>query len=467
MDSGVHTTKEKALSLNLNEHIYGSLAEIGAGQEVAGNFFKAGGASGTIAKTMSAYDMKFSDAIYGETKRYVCEEKLMKMLDKEYGLLSKRLTHRAGQTCFFAYAITVETLNFKKTNSGHGWIGLRFQLDPLKPPNDCIIHVILKDPDTVWQQEVLGKVGVNLIYGCFYHRDPEELMISIMDNFDKGRVEIDMFRLHGHDFDHVDNRLMSLKMVKHGLTNAAMFDPKGNVMQPSSFLYKKNICVLRGRFRPVTHVNVDMMISGMKQFRKDREVIKEDLNVIAELTLKDLHHHEGDINESDFLDRVDSLCCLGQNVLISNYTEHYKLAAYLAQYTNGRRIGFIIGMNNLTSIFDEAFYANLGGGILESFGRLFGSNVKLLVYPSLGQNGTKLNSTQNFAPAPHLVHLYRHLLENNYIEDIENAKSENLHIISDQVLEMIHTGEPGWEAMVPFKVIQLIKEQKMFNYSEV
>lgn len=465
MEAGVHTTKEKALSLNLNESIYGTLAEIGAGQEVASNFFKAGGASGTIAKTMSAYDMKFSDAIYGATKRYVCEEKLLKMLDKEYHLLSKRLNHRADETRFFAFANTVETINYQKTNEGHGWIGVRFQLTPFAEPNDCIIHVILKDPDMLWQQEVLGKIGVNLIYGCFNHfADPEKLMTSIVDNFSKDRIEIDMFRLEGPAFKEIDNRLMSLQLVKHKLTRAAIFNQHGIVKQPSSFLYKKNVCVLRGRFRPVTHVNVDMMLAGVRQFKKELEENNEQFDVIAELTLKDLTL-DGEIDEQDFLDRVDLLNSLGQTVLISNYQEHYKLAVYLSRITKKGKIAFILGINNLARLFEEEYYADLPGGIMEAFGKLFAANQQVLVYPSMTDRAHELQTSENFQTSENLTHLYQHLKTNHFIQDIKNAKVENLHIISDNVLDMIKKGTPGWEEFVPYKVAHMIKQKKMFKYS--
>lgn len=456
------TTKEKALNLNLNEKIYGTLAEIGGGQEVAAHFFKAGGASGTIAKTMSAYDMTFSDAIYGQTERYVCEEKLLLMLNKEYNLLSKRLAFRAKRSNFFAFANTVETINYQRTNKGHGWLGMRFQLHPLSEPNICIIHVRLNDNDALWQQQILGDLGVNLIYACYNHTDPDDLINSLMDGINPGRVEVDMFRLEGPDFHHVDNRLMSLKLVKNGLTHAAMFDRDGNVMQPSESLYKKNIIVLRGRFRPVTHVNVDMMIRGLRQFRKDPEVNRDKLFIVSELTLNDLRN-EGEIDEMDFMDRVDLLCSLGQNVMISNYQEHYRLASFLAQFTRGKKIGIILGVKNLGRIFDEKYYENLSGGILESFGRLFGTNVQLLVYPS-NHSGKELETCKNFKPADHLKHLYLHLYENKKIIDIAGANLENLHIISDHVLAKIKNGESGWEKMVPNKVAESIKKNSMFEY---
>ncbi|WP_421879626.1 TonB-dependent receptor [Marinoscillum sp.] len=457
------TTKEKALSLNLDDKIYGTIAEIGGGQEVADYFFKAGAASGTIAKTMSAYDMTFSDAIYGKSVRYVCEDKLMKMLDREYSLLAQRLTNRAKRSHFFAFANTVETLNFKRTNQGHGWIGLRFQKHPNSDPNDCVIHVILKDNDPLWQQQVLGMVGVNLLHACYNFTEPEEILNSLTDNIHRSRLEIDMFRIEGPDFHHVDNRLMSLKLVKNGLTHAAMFGPKGNVLQPSAALYKKNIFVLRGRFRPVTHVNVDMMITGMRAFRKESDVEIQNITPIVELTLNDLTL-EGEVDETDFLDRVDLLCSLGQNVLISNYQEHYKLASYLSQFTRHRKLGIVLGYYNLVRIFDESYYENLNGGILESFSRLFGSNVKLFIYPTYKTNSEQIQTSKTFEPEPHLKNLFNYLLDNDKIQDIDGAKTENLHIISDDVLEMIQRGEVGWEEFVPNKVAEAIKNNHLFSY---
>lgn len=457
------TTKEKALQLNLDDRIYGTIAEIGGGQEVASHFFQAGAASGTIAKTMSAYDMTFSDAIYGKTQRYVCEEKLHKMLNREYSLLSQRLTHRAKRSHFFAFANTVETLNYRKTNEGHGWLGIRFQKHPNSEPNNCILHVWLKDNDNLWQQQLLGILGVNLIHSCYHKNEPEEIIIALRDNIHPDRLEIDMFHIDGPDFHHVDNRLMSLLLVKNGLTHAAMFGPKGNVMQPSEILYKKNVLVLRGRFRPITMVNVDMMLTGMRAFKKESDVDKDKLLSLVELTLNDLTL-EGEIDETDFLDRVDLLCSLGQTVLISNYQEHYKLAAYLSKFTKRRKIGIICGMGNLERIFDESYYENLNGGILESFSRLFGSNVKLLVYPALTSKGDKIVTIQDFHPPAHLISLYNFFKENKQIEDIEGANTENLHIISDEVLQMIQDDEDGWEKYVPRKVMEIIKKEHMFGY---
>jgi hypothetical protein len=458
------TTQEKALRINLSKAIYGSFAEIGAGQEVAANFFKVGGASGTVAKTISAYDMKFSDAIYGYCDRYVCEDRLMNMLNHEYPLLLERLPDRKDHTRFFAFADTIEALNFDRTNEGHGWIGLRFQLKPNSEPNEFVIHVKMKDNDPLQQQYAIGILGVNMIYGCMFMSEPEEIMLSLLDGITTKRMEIDMFRLSGPDYDHIDNRLMALKLVKHGLTKAAIFGPDGSVLQPSEVLYKKNVLVLRGRFRPVTHVNVDMLLSGRRLFRKEPDVDKEKIVMIAELTLNDLSL-DGDIDEKDFLSRADIVCSLGQNVMISNYFEYYRLVEYLSKITRGRKIGIILGIYALQKIFEEKTYSNLRGGIMESFASLFGTNVKLYIYPALlkDSNLYKLQDFEAGLPA-NLKSLFRYLVDNNKFQDVEDARISHLHIISDNVLAMIKKGELGWEQYVPQKVAAAIKEQGLFDY---
>ena len=456
------TTKEKALQINLKDDLYGSFAEIGAGQEVAANFFKAGGASGTVAKTMSAYDMTFSDAIYGQSERYVSELKLMKMLEKEYRLLEERLPHRAPDTRFFALANTVEALNYQKTNQPHGWIGVRFQMAPETKPNDCVIHVKMHDNDNIQQQYALGIVGVNLLYACLFHSDPDVILLSLTEGLAKGSIEVDMFRLRGPDFKFVDNRLMSLKLVKNGMTHAAMFGPNGDVMQPSEALYKKNVLVLRGRFRPVTHVNVDMMLTSLRQFKAENDVEKGKIVAITELTLNDLQA-DGEIDENDFLNRVDIVCSLGQNVMISNYLRYYRLVDYLSGITKGRKIGIILGIYNLQMVFEEKYYTHLRGGILQAFGILFGNNVKIYVYPSLKKNSA-IYSLDNFKLPRHLQYFFKYLMENDKMEAIKDADTKRLHIISDDVLGMIQEGKPGWEKYVPKKVEVAIKERCLFDY---
>lgn len=460
------STQEKALRINLSKSIYGSFAEIGAGQEVAANFFKVGGASGTIAKTMSAYDMKFSDAIYGVCERYVCEDRLIQMLNHEYRLLPERLQHRIADTRFFAFADTVEILNYERTNQGHGWIGLRFQLRPEGPYNDCVVHVKLLDNDQLQQQVSLGILGVNMIYGCMFIKDPEAIINSLLDGLTTRRMEVDMFRLSGPDFDHVDNRLMALKLVKNGLTKVAMFGPDGSVMQPSEALYKKNVLVLRGRFRPVTHVNVDMLLSSRRHFKHEADVDRSRMVVLTELTLNDLSAN-GQIDEKDFLHRAEVICSLGQTVLVSNYFEYYRLVDYLSRITKGKKIGLVLGIYALQKIFEEKTYENLKGGILESFAPLFGTNVKLYIYPALRQGSSNqlftLADFENELPV-NLRALFRYLMDNNKLEDIRKANVSNLHIISDNVLAMIRKGENGWEQFVPTKVSEAIKLNGFFDF---
>ena len=454
------TSKEKALQLNLRSEVYGTFAEIGAGQEVASVFFKAGLASGSIAKTMSAYDMTFSDAIYGTCERYVSRSRLDHMLKKEYNLLTKRLISRAKRTTFFVFADTIFTSSDEE-KLAHGWIGIRFQLHPNSPPNDCVIHVLLRDMDARWQQETVGVVGVNLLYACYFLSDPELFIRSLKDNLQRGSIEIDMFQLSGQSFAHIDNRVMSLKLVKNGLTKAVMFDPGGNVIQPIEALYKRDVLLLRGRFKPITHVSVDMMLGATKKFRQSPQVDKSRLILLSELTLKDLTDH-GEIDEHDFLDRIDLLCLLGQHVIISNYFMYYRLSTYISQCNQGRCVGIIMGYNNLLRIFDEKYYEERRGGLLEAMGSLFGTNATLYIYPCLGEDG-KLRTTKEVDLKEH-QQLFAYLHEHGRIVDIPVNNVQNLSIISDDVLRMLQTGEEGWERFVPRKVASAIKTNCFFEY---
>ncbi len=462
-------TKQKALVVNLDPQIYGSFAEIGAGQDVAANFFKAGASSRTIAKTMSAYDMHYSDAIYGAEKkrRYVSESRLITMLDHEYGLLIERLTEQRGATStFFAFADTVAALNYHKTNVGHGWMGVRFQLQPDGAFNDVILHVKLLDNDNNLQQQAVGILGVNLIYACFKCKQNVTLfLLSLMDDLSKDRIQIDMIRFDGPDFAKVDNRLMSLHLVKFGFTDAAVFGPDGKNLQPSEVLYKKHIVVVRGRFRPIINVHLDMLKTGLKQFLEEPVVDPENVVVLTELTLQSLKERnadlDADIDEKDFLDRVDILCSLGQTVMISNFQEYYKLVAYLSSVTK-LKMGVVLGYPNLEYIFSEFHYASLPGGILESFAALFSRKVKLFIYPTL-RDGV-LQNCQRFQLPPHLIDLYRYLVANDKIEDILGYNKDNLNIQTDKVLELIKAGANGWEEYVPAEVASMIKDRCLFGY---
>ncbi len=462
-------TKQKALAINLDPEIYGSFAEIGAGQDVAANFFKAGGSSGTIAKTMSAYDMLFSDAIYGaeKKKRYVSESRLISMLEREYGLLIERLAaQRGATTTFFAFSDTISALNYHKTNEGHGWMGVRFQLKPEGGYNDVILHVKLLDNDNNLQQQASGILGVNLMYACFnYHENSVLFLMSLMDDLSKDRIQIDMIRFEGPDFIKVDNRLMSLHLVKYGFSDAAVFGPDGKNQQPSEVLYKKNIVIVRGRFRPIINVHIDMLNTGVQQFLEEPDVDKENVVVLTELTLQSLKERNADMNadidEKDFLDRVDILSSLGQTVMISNFHEYYKLVAYLSTITK-LKMGVVLGYPNLEYIFSEEHYKNLPGGILESFATLFSRKVKLFIYPTL-RNGVIQNCLRLQLP-PHLIDLYRYLIANNKIEDITHYNRNNLNVQTDRVLDMIKEDEKGWEEYVPAEVATIIKDRCLFGF---
>ncbi len=481
------TTNRKALTINLDEPKYGTFAEIGAGQEVARPFFQAGGAAGTVAKTISAYDMTFSDAIYGKAPRYVSRERLALMLDHEYQLLLERLAEQRGdRTTFFVFADTVATKSFKGNNDAHGWMGIRFQTEPGGPPSEIVLHVRMWDKEAVLQQEALGIVGTNLIYGAFYYRaDPKKLILSLVDNVGTARMEVDMIQFSGPAFKDVDNRLVSLHLVEQGLTNAVMFGPKGDVLQPSEALYKKAILVERGSFRPVTHVNVDMLNCATAQFVQEPAVKGKDVIVLMEITMNNLLS-AGALDAKDFLSRVDLLAELGFTTIISNYSEYFRLTTYFRRYTK-EMIGVAMGINNLLEIFNEKYYEHLDGGILESFGRMFKYAVKLYIYPmrqeaydrylntgeAAAHHGTVashafasnvLITAKNVHVTDHLTNLYAHLLENHYIDCIVGFDRDILSIFSRDVLRRIKEGDASLEKMVPAPVATAIKKRNLFGY---
>ena len=466
--NSVPTTKSKALRVNLNANIYGTFAEIGAGQETVRNFFRAGGASGTIAKAMSAYDKDFSDAIYGEEpdNRYVTESRLKKMLRHEMELMEERLSRtKHPDKLFFSYANTVATINFSKKFKGHGWVGFRFQLDPLEDYNEIVLHLRFKETDARLQQETLGVLGVNLIYGAFYMYDnPKDLVKSFYDNLDKDQLEIDMINFSGPRFMYVDNRLMSLQLVKNGMTNAVMFDANGHNLLPAHVLYKKNILALRGSFRPVTKVNMDMYEKSKDLFFKENKVDPKTTQIIFEITLSNLRA-EGEINERDFLDRAELLCSLGQKVMITNFQEYYKLVEYFSEFTK-ERMALAMGVYNLIQIFDEKYYRNVSGGILEAFGKMFYRDLKVYMYPYREKETGDYITSDNLKVHPRMKELYKFFKHNGKLVDIKNFDPEILHIFSRRVLKMITEGESGWEEMLPQGIAEIIKKDRLFGYSK-
>lgn len=462
----VPTTEEKALRINLDPQAYGTFAEIGAGQEVARWFFRVGAASGTIAKSMSAYDMTFSDAIYGPAERYVSRQRLEAMLNLEFSLLLERLQARRGDhTRFFVFADTVAAQGFKRRDDCHGWMGVRFQTEPVAEPSQILIHVRMWDRENLQQQEALGIIGVNLLHLAIYLREHRNAFVpALIENLSTERVEVDMIELSGPAFRLVDNRLVMLELVSHGLTDAAMFDASGTAVQPSDSLYRKAILVERGSFRPITKVTLDMLRCAEARFVQEPPVQGQPVVEVMEMTLQNLLAG-GRIDPADFLDRVDLLGTLGKSVLISNFAQHFRLAAYLHRYTK-QMVGMVMGVPTLRELFQEKYYDDLGGGILESFGRLFKNDLKLYVYPMLDPTTQALITADNLVVAPNLKHLYQYLLQNQFIESLPGYDPACLPILSPTVLSLIKERDPSWETMVPPQVAEMIKKRRLFDRIE-
>ncbi|ADY30552.1 MULTISPECIES: hypothetical protein [Cellulophaga] len=461
----IPSTKAKTLRINLNPDIYGTFAEIGAGQETARHFFRSGGASGTIAKAMSAYDKDFSDAIYGVENdgRYVTQARLKTMLSHEMGLMEERISReKHPERLFFSYANTVATIDFAKKYKGHGWVGIRFQLDPdQKEFDEIIMHVRFKQNEARLQQETLGILGVNLIYGAFYkYHKPRKLLKYLYDHIDKDTVEIDMINFSGPNFEKVDNRLISLQLIKNDMTDAVMFGPDGNNLLPAAVLYKKNILALRGSYRPVTKVNMDMFEKSHNIFMNEQTVNPDKTIVIFEITLANLKA-SGEIDEQDFMDRAELLCSLGHTVMISKFQEYFRLVEYFSNYTKAK-IGLTMGVNNLVEVFDEKYYRHLSGGILEAFGKLFFKDLKVYLYPMKNEETGQIMTSNNVKVHPRMKELYKFFKYNGKVMDIFDYDPEILHIFSRDVLKKITNGDKDWEKMLPEGIAEIIKRKELF-----
>ena len=461
-------TGQKALQINLDAKRYGTFAEIGAGQEVARWFFHVGKASGTVAKTISAYDMAVSDAIYGPSDRYVSRKRLQSMLDLEFDLLLKRLDKTIGdRRTFFAFANTVTTKHIAKSGEegGNGWLGIKFQTVPRSAPSTIIIHVRLLDWETPRQQETVGLIGVNLIHGAFYqHIEPIRLIGALLDGLNSQRVEVDMIKFSGPAFTGVDNRLMALQLVEQWLTEAAMFTADGETVIPSELLYKKPVLLERGSFRPITNPMLDMMDRAQEMFVQEPALAGETPVTMFEMTLRQLQVGDA-IDHRDFLDRVDTLGALGKPVLISNFLRYHRLVSYLSRQTQ-KPIGLPIGLVRLRDVLDEKFYTDLPGGLMESLGQLFKNGAKLYVYPSLDKKTGKLFTVENLDIAPHLRHLYAHLVENKFIVDITNYNERALKIYSGEVLAKIHAGDEALSQLIPPQIFEVIKSKNLFGWGQ-
>jgi hypothetical protein len=459
---------DKALRINLDEKKYGTIVEIGAGQEVARQFFRTGAAAGTIAKTMSAYDMNFSDAIYGvqEDGRYVSRARLQAMLDKEFDLVIDRVgTSRSMASRYFSYAATVSAKSFKVDNECHAWCGVRVQMYPGAEPSDISVHVRMRDDDAERQQQALGIFGVNLIYAAYYYfENAKKIIDSLTDNLEQDRIEIDSIEFYGPYFEEIDNRAINLHLIRSWKTRAIMFRPDGSVVTPAEMLYKKNVLTIRGTFRPVTRLNVDMMEQGLKFFTSMPEVTVENSVALAEISLNDLHGNDLMVPEEDLIASVQLLNSLGYSVMITDYTRYFSLRAYFRQFTK-LQIGIVVGIINIRQIFDESSYVGIEGGILEGFGKLFPDHTRLLVYPEIDQAG-EYTDFSNINLPENLQYLYRHLLENNFIFGIESSDHALFNIFSRNVLKQLHKGRGSWEDCLPDGVAEEIVSNRLFGYRD-
>lgn len=459
---------DKTLKINLNKNIYGSFSEIGAGQETARHFFRAGAASRTIAKAMSAYDKQFSDAIYTTEPdgRYVTENRLHKMLDHEVQLLEERLDHNENPNrIYFSYANTVATIDFAKKFKGHGWVGIRFQNEAGGEFNEIIIHIQFKENDVLQQQRTLGTLGVNLVYGAFYqYHDPKKLIYNLYDHLDKDQLEIDTINFSGPAFKNVDNRLMSLFLVKNGMADAVMFGPNGQNILPANTLFRKNVLLLRGSFRPVTIVNINMYQKSLNQFLSKNQLSIDKTAVIFEITLNNLLAL-GEVDEQDFLDRAELLCALGHTVMISNFKEYFKAVDYIWNYSQ-EKIALTIGIPSLIEIFDAKHYTNLPGGLFEGLGRLFKHGLEIYAYPFLNEKEEVITAENIELHDETLKPIYNYFKHRDQIIDIENFELKNLKIFSHKVLKKIQENDDSWENDVPETVATLLKENQLFRKKE-
>jgi hypothetical protein len=462
------STSQKALRLNLDDKKYGTIVEIGAGQEVARQFFLAGAAAGTIAKTMSAYDMKFSDAIYGVQNdgRYVSKARVKAMMEQELNLVLERVSEgRSKASRYFAYAATVAAKSFNRDNECHAWCGIRIQMYPGAEPSNIKVHVRMHDDNAEAQQQALGVLGVNLIYAAYYYfEDPKMMIGSLTDSIKPGRIEIDSIEFVGPYFEDIDNRAINLHLIRSWKTRAIMFRPDGTIGVPAEMLYKKNVITIRGSFRPVTNLNVDMIEQGKKAFYAQKGISEANTIAIAEISLNDAKGNDNHVPEEDLVQRVQLLNALGYNVMISDYTRYFSLRAYFRQYTK-MHIGIVVGMINLKQIFDEESYRGVEGGMLEGFGKLFPDNTRMFIYPELNAEG-ELREFSDLKVQEHLRFLYRHLLENDFLTGLDTSDINLFKIFSRDILKQLKSGGGDWENSVPKLVAEQIIDNGFFGFKQ-
>ncbi|MFM1996539.1 MAG: hypothetical protein RLZZ111_926 [Planctomycetota bacterium] len=459
----IDPTAQRAFAINLDETIYGNFAEIGAGQEVARWFFAVGGAAGTVAKSISAYDMTVSDAIYGKTTRYVSRERIEQMLDHEYELLHQRLDHvRGDRTRFFVFADTAAARSYKGGNECHVWMGLRFQHAVRSATSDVLLHVRLLDETNSRQQDAVGRLGVNLIHAVFHHwKTPRTLIETLLDNIGRARLEIDWIHMRGPAFADGDNRLLCLHLVRIGLTPAVLFDTDGTPLLASESIRRKRVLVERGRFAPVTKLNLEMMARGRTAFEADTADATGEIREIMEITMNNLRDR-GTAEDTDFLARVDLLSAVGKMVLVTDIGAFHALGEYLSA-RQVERTGLVLGVPLLRELFNESHYRDLDGGILAAFGRLFTHRVRLYVHPTRDPLDGRVITADSVAVAPHLAHLLEHLRVNGLIRGLPCDESALRTYSSEDVRSRICGGDPSWRDLVAAEVAAHIDAHGYFG----
>jgi len=426
-----HDTHQKALSINLDATIFGSFAEIGAGQEVARWFLRVGGASGTVAKTISAYDKEVSDHLYGTGTRYVSKPRLQAMIDNEWEqLLDQLQVSRGGNTKFFSFVDTISARNYSGTNDCHGWIGLRFLRKPGGATNDVILHVNLRDPSNAQQQEAVGILGVNLIYATHHALESaDEFLASVFEELGLHRVEIDCVELSGPSFEHWDCDELHALLVSGGYTEAVVFPVDGQFVPPNELLYKRALVLTPGRFDSAGQLHANLVRDTLGQL--PAEELKESKGRLGLFCLSTETIAESKwAAVQDTVERVRTLQKLGYGVMVFRARELYKMVAYANRYTQSQ-IHFAIGLSGLVRVLEDR-YNDLAGTLLEGVARLFTQNVRLNVYPmTAGELQKRVNlarlagwrwkeqdgmvSAENLHPSGPLDFLYQYLLGSKFI----------------------------------------------------
>lgn len=453
-------TQEKAFQINMDKAFYGSFAEIGAGQETANWFFRSSGAAGTVAKTISAYDMTVSDTLYGPVRRYVSEERLLQMMDYEYTQLINRLGAKRGvESCFFSFCNTVKCKGYRDNGPWSAWIGVRFQLRPEAEPSDFVMHVRLLVPDHDVQMRILGVLGVNLLYALFYKRDHmDEFVTSVGDNLDRSMFEIDFMRFSGNGFGMFDNRLLALQLVRSGLSQATLFCPDGTVAQPADFLYKRPIVLMRGSFLPLCNIHLEMMDAVRAKFTEGLEERQQSRVVdICEVSLSNLLRGEGkEVDLLDFIDRADALAACGKNVMVTNITHFHRLSSLLNQFTK-EPIAIALSIGLLNELFKDKWATESPGGILSDMGSLFLNCTKLYVTPWINRRTGEFVTAGTYEAPAKYAHLYKYLLDNANIISVPYFNQKLLFRTPRDIIRMINEGDEAWKEYVPEQAYRMVE----------